>query len=150
MKTLNSKFPTPNLKGFTVIELMIAIFLLVVGIVGVVVVFPIGLDIGKASHMSSVATQLCQAQNEDTIAKSYDEITVGTVTEEYGTISGFGAYKRVAAVNYVYVDANKVLYPEQSSPSDTGIKKIEVQVFWRSLFGGVEKNVKLSNLISRR
>jgi len=139
-----------NLKSFTLIELMVAVFILTVAIVGVLAIFPLGLKTGKSGEMASLATQLAQAKIEEIISQSYGEILVGETTEEYGTISDFPSYKRQSKINYVYVDANKVLYPDQEAVSDSGVKKIEVKVFWKSPFAGLEKDIKIANLISKK
>lgn len=141
---------TANFKSFTLIELMVAVFILAVGITGILAIFPIGLDIGKSSQMTSVTAQLGQAKIEEIVSKSYSELLVASTTEDYGTISGFPSYKRQVSINYVYVDANKALYPDQSSASDTEIKKITVKVFWKSPLGVSEKNIKIESLISKR
>ncbi len=139
-----------SLTGFTLIELLMAISILMVGVVGILAMFPLGLDIGKSSQMASTAVQLGQAKMEDLISKPYDEILAATAAEDYGAIAGFSAYKRQTVVNYVFVDGNKKIYPEQSAETDTGIKKATVLVFWKSPFGGSEKNIAIASLISKK
>lgn len=134
-----------QLRGFTIIELLISIFVLTVGIVAVLYIFPLGTQIQKSSQMTTVAVQLSQGKIEETISKSYAEIITGIVEEDYGFISNFSSYKRKTEVSY-FDPGN----PPTPPASDLGIKKIQVTVFWRSPLGISEKEVKLITLIAKR
>lgn len=129
--------------SFTLIELIIAIFILAVGIVGVLQAFPIGTQVASMSKMATVATQLAQQKMEEIISKPYTDISSEATT----TLSSpFQAYSR--AVEVTCYDPNG----EGISPDcpDTGIKKIEVIVLWKSPLGPSQKEVKIASLISRR
>ncbi len=134
-------------KGFTLIEVLVAIFVLTVGIVAVLQAFPLGTYIQKSSQMTTVAIQLSQAKLEELISKSYDDslLFVGTTTESYGTVSGFSSYKRTTRINYY--DPNS---PSQIPVADLGIKKIEITVFWKSPLGVAEKEAKIATLFSQK
>jgi len=129
-------------QGFTLIELIIAIFVLAVGIVGVLYMFPMGTQIGKSAQMATTATQLGQAKIEELVSKSYGEVS--SSTEAYGKIPGFEAYKRITAVDY-YDPVNAI-----TTSSDTGIKKVAITVFWKSPLGVTEKSINLVSLIAKR
>lgn len=139
-----------SLKGFTLIEAIIAIFIITVGIVAVLQMFPLSIQQQKLAEMSTVASKLGQEKIEVIIAKSYNDILVGTTTEAYGQISGFTAFKRATAINCVNPDLQEV--PCNYSPTDdpNPIKKIEVIIFWKSPLGVTEKNLKTATLISKR
>ena len=134
-------------KGFTLIEVLVAIFVLTVGIVAVLQAFPLGTYIQKSSQMTTVAIQLSQAKLEELVSKSYDDslLSVGTTTESYGTVSGFSSYKRTTRINYY--DPNN---PSQIPVADLGIKKIEITVFWKSPLGVAEKEAKIATLFSQK
>lgn len=123
-------------------EAMVAVFVLTLGIVAVLHLFPLSLQTRKFSEMKTVASQLAQAKIEELAAVSYDDILVGTTTEPQLN-SPFEAYSRQLIVNYV--DANL-----QNSVSDTRLKKIEVTVFWSSSLSISDKSVNVINLISGR
>lgn len=131
-------------KSFTLIELLIAIFILAVGIVGILYMFPMGTRIGKSAQMASVATQLGQAKMEEIIFKSYNDIS--SSTEAYGEISDFEAYKRVTTASCFDPNGSDLT----PNCPDTGIKKIEVNVSWKSPFGVTEKSINLTSLIAKR
>ncbi len=134
-------------RGFTLIEVLAAVFVLAVGIVAVLQAFPLGTHIQKSSQMTTVAIQLSQARLEEIISKSYDDplLFVGTTTESYGTVSGFSSYKRTTRINYY--DPNN---PSQIPIADLGIKKIEITVFWKSPLGVSEKEAKIATLFSQK
>jgi len=132
-----------NMKGgFTLIETILAIFILVVGIVGVLAMFPVGIQIQNLAKMETVASRLAQAKIEEIIAKSYEEIV--TFCEGYGEIPNFEFYKRETRVNY-YDPVNST-----TSQIDLGIKEIDVKVFWKSGPGFSEKSITLKTLITKR
>ncbi len=131
-----------NKKGFTITEAMVAVFVLMLGIVAVLHLFPLSLQTRKFSEMKTVASQLAQAKIEELSANSYDDISVGTTTEVQ-LDSPFEGYSRQLVVNYV--DSNL-----QNSASDTGLKKIEVTVSWSSSLSISQKNVRVINLVAGR
>ena len=133
-----------NSKGFTLIELMVAIFILTAGIVAVLSAFPLGVRIGKSAEMTTVATQLGQAKMEEIISKSYGDISSGTTTEDYGEISDFPSYKRITQVSY-YDPVNST-----TTESDLRIKKIKVTVSWELLLGAYKPSIDVINLIAEQ
>lgn len=129
-------------KGFTIIEAMVSVFILTLGITAVLCLFPLSLQARKFSEMKTVATQLAQAEMEEVISLSYDNILIGTATES-PLDPPFGAYSRQMIVDYV--DSDLVI-----SAVDTGLKKIEVLVSWNSSLSISDKNVRIISLIANR
>ena len=130
--------------GFTLVELIIAIFILIVGIVAVFQSVPLGFKVGKSAQMTTVAAQLGQGEIEEIISKSYNEISIGTI----GKIPfdhPYDFYQR--EIRTSYVDPNNNL---QETGSDLGIKKIEITIFWKSPLGVSEKSFKIASLITKR
>ncbi len=136
------------MKGFTLIETMVAVFVLAVGIAGVLYMFPLGARLAKSGQMSSMATALAQAKMEEEISRSYDELSVATTTEAYGFDETLPAFKR--ETNIVCVDPNLNLSEVVDCSPDPGIKKIKVTVFWKSPLGVSEKSINLVSLIAKR
>ena len=130
-------------KGFTIIELLVAIFVLVVGIVGVLNAFPLGVQVEKSAQMATIATQLSQAKMEEIISKSFTDISSES---KQPLASPFSAYSR--EVEVVCYDPNGVTLPPDCP--DTGIKKIKVTVSWKSPLGVSTKKVELFSLITKR
>lgn len=131
--------------GFTLIELMVAIFVLTVGIVAVLQAFPFGTSIQKSSEMNTVALELCQAKIEENISKAYEEVLPGVSEEPYGFETSSPAFKRKTTI--IFFDPQN---PATPPSQDLGIKKVQVSVFWRSPLSVSEKEVKLATLITKR
>ena len=127
------------------IEVLIAVFVLSVGIVAVLQAFPLGTRIQKSSQMVTIASQLAQAKMEETISQSYSSILIETSQEPYGFDSSFLPFRRETEITYF--DPNN---PGVSPESDLGIKKVEITVFWYSLLGASEKEVKIANFIAKK
>jgi len=129
--------------GFTLIELIVAIFILALGITAVFAVFPLGIQIVKFSKMTTTATYLGGAKIEEIISKPYNEI----YSESKQALGPpFNAYSRETEVTCF--DPNDSLSP--NCPDDTEIKMVKVTVFWRSSLGITERTIELQTLISKK
>jgi len=107
-----------NRRGFTLIEIMVAITLLSVGLLGMA-----GLTVGimrgnSLSNQVTTATALAQAKMEDIKRVGYSRATGGKSTEDYNNISGYPLYKRVTDV---FVDTPEL-----------GMKTVTITVSWDS------------------
>jgi len=139
------------MKGFTLVEILIAIFVLSVGIVAVLYMFPMGLEVGKSSQMTTIASQLARAKMEEVMSKSYSELSAGTSTENYGgEISNFPAYKRVTGITCLNTDFQPAGCDYDPTNNPNPLKKIKVTVFWKSALGTSEKNLEVASLISKK
>lgn len=123
------------MKGFTLIETILAIFILVAGIVGVLGLFSLGVQTQSWAKMSSISLGLAQSKLEELASLPYSEID--SMSEDYGQISGFESYKRQTQVAY-WDPVNST-----TSQTDLGIKRIKVIVFWDS----DQKSTELLTLI---
>jgi len=112
------------MRGFTLIEVLITIFILAVGMAGVLGAFALGVQTQSKAKMNTVALGLAQAKIEELASLSYSEIA--SFTEDYGEISGFQSYKRETEVAF-WDPANST-----TSQTDLGIKRARVTVLWDS------------------
>lgn len=128
--------------GFTILEAMIAISILVIGIVAVLQIFPLALNIEKLNQMETQAVFLAQEKIEEKASWSYQDIQVTTETEN-SLPSPFERFSRETKV--IYVDSNLA-----TTTSDLGLKKIEVTVQWQSPLRLGEKSVNLITLIAEK
>ena len=141
----------PSAKGITLIETIIAVSILTLGIIGVLQAFPLGVHLTKTAQMATIATQLSQAKIEEEISRHYNEISLATITENYGEIPNFTAYKRITRTSCVRASdlmAADCDYDPTSDPYP--MKKIEVTVYWRSSLGITEKNISLMGLVAQK
>lgn len=134
-----------SLGGFSLIEVLITVFVLSVALVGVLAMFSLGIRVEKSAKMTSIASYLAQSKLEEIIAKPYDEISLGSFIEPYEFDPDFPSYRRETEINYV--DPSQDLSP---TTSDLGIKKVEMTVFWKFLGQSSEKEIKIFTLISER
>ncbi len=107
-----------NQRGFTLIEIMVAVTLLSVGLLGMA-----GLTVGimrsnSLSNQVTTATALAQAKMEDIKRVGYSGVAEGKSTDDYNDISGYPLYKRVTDVDV-------------ESP-DPGMKTVTITVSWDS------------------
>ncbi|MCX6784807.1 MAG: prepilin-type N-terminal cleavage/methylation domain-containing protein [Candidatus Komeilibacteria bacterium] len=106
--------------GFTLIETLVALFVLSLGLLAVLMVFPF---ISKQLNLAEQTTQasfLAQAKIENLISQPYEQVAIGQ-TNENSLPGNFATFKRLVTITYVDADLN----PAQN---DTGLKKIVVTV----------------------
>jgi len=129
-------------KGFTLIEALIAIFVLTIGISAVLTMFPFGLQVGNFSQMTTMASQLAQAKTEEIVSKSYSDISLGTIIED-PLDSPFESFSRETEVTYV--DSSL-----EYSAVETGLKKVKITVSFNSSLKISKKSVEIITLIAER
>lgn len=141
------------MKGFTIIEIIVAVFILVIGIVAVLNMFPLGIQVAKLSQMASLATQLGQTKMEEMLSKPYDDsaLAVGTTTEDYGSIVDFASHKRETEISCVRrLDLSEVACDYDAFNDPHPLKKIDITVSWKSSFGGIERSINLVTLLAKK
>jgi len=131
----------PNI-GFTFLEVIIAISVLIIGIVATLQVFPLALNIEKLNQMETQAIFLAQEKIEEKISNPYQDIEVITEIED-SLPSPFEKFSRETKI--IYVDSDLA-----TTTPDLGFKKIEVTVRWRSPLRIKEKSVNLITLIAEK
>lgn len=109
-----------NDNGFTLIEVLIAIVILSVGLLGMASLTVGIINGNKFSNDMTTATTLAQDKMEDVRRQGYSgtPATTTTDTEDYSAITGYAAYKRVTVTT---VDSPAV-----------GMKAITVTTYWDS------------------
>lgn len=145
-------FQKDKKRGFTLVETIIAVFVLVIGIVGVLQAYPLGIKTNRFGKMATMATQLAQAEIEQKFAKSYSELLIGTLTEDYGAITDFENHKRATEISCVNSsDLAEVACNYDAANDPFPMKKVEVTVSWKSsLLGITERDVTLVTLFGRK
>ena len=107
-------------EGFTLIEILIAMLILSVGILGMAALTVGIINGNKLSNNLSAATTLAQDKMEDVRRLGYTgtSATTATDTENYSSITGYATFKRVVVTT---VD----------SPAP-GMKTITITTYWDS------------------
>lgn len=133
--------------GFTLLEVMLAIAILLIGIVALTKIFPLSLKIDRAAEQSTVAANLAQAKVEEVFSDNYDSVGLGIIEIKHrlsaDPTNPFYAYQRETIAQYVDGDLNV-------TGADNGLKKITVTVFWQAPLLGAEKNWQAVILIAKK
>jgi type IV pilus assembly protein PilV len=107
-----------NNNGFTLIEVLVAMVILSVGLLGTAALITGIINGNKVSNRISTATTCAQDKMEKIRRVGYDDAENESGTEDYGNISTYLLYKRITGV----VAGNPA----------AGMKKITVTVYWDS------------------
>ena len=130
--------------AFTMIEIIVAAFVVCVGVAGAAAVFPYGMKLVKTAAISNQAGQLCKERIEELDSYSYDSILPG-YSSENPLPPPFSQFLRETRVSYI--DPSSGL---SEVSDDLGIKKIEVSVSWKSFFSAGNKNITITTLVSEK
>ena len=141
-----SKSKTDN-RGFSLLEALLAIAVILVGILAIVKIFPLAFQVSQAAAKATIATNLAQAKIEEIFYLDYDNITLGALEAKHrlsaDPANPFYYYQRQTVAKYVDGNLNY-------SATDTGLKKITATVYWRSPILKNEKNLEIKILISKK
>jgi len=115
-------------RGFTILELLIALSLFLIGMVSILEIFPVDRNLLNQTMHSTQASFLAQEQMEQVVATPYSSLTVGTylpnavVTTD--TTSPYSIYSRQVTVDYI--NSSYAV-----SGTDTGLKRVTVTISWQ-------------------
>lgn len=145
-------FKKEKISAFTIIESLVAIFIVTVGFVTVTQIFPLNLKVDKSSEMKTKAIQLAQGKIEELNSKSYDEVNCAGVappcTETENQTPEDAQFKRVTSIKFT--DPQNSFQEPSPTSTDTEIKKIGITIYWNSATGSGQDSINISTLISRR
>ena len=118
MKSMNfmNMFNTRNNNGFTLIEVLVAMVILSVGLLGTAALITGIINSNKVSNRISTAITSAQDKMEEIRGVGYDDAENESGTENYGNISNYLLYKRITGV----VAGNPA----------AGMKTVTVFVYW--------------------
>lgn len=140
--SIKNMFKQKNKKnaGFTLIEVIVAVIVLMIGVLGISFFFANSSHLTRLASNTSIASNLDQGLIEQEKAKSYGELTVGNGSVQpvsTDTTSPFSKFTK--QINISLVDSN--LNP---SSTDIGLKKIDCFIYWQE--GTEQRNVSMSTL----
>jgi type IV pilus assembly protein PilV len=115
-----------NNRGFTLIEVLVAMVILSVGLLGTAALITGIINNNQLSNKMSTATVLAQDKMEDIRRLEYSGMPTSdtTTTELYNSITNYSLYKRVT-------------FTDVANPA-AGMKTITVTVYWDSDAHSVE------------
>jgi len=109
-----------NNSGFTLIEVLVAMVILSIGLLGTAALITGIINGNKVSNRITTATTCAQDEMEDVRRLGYSGMPASdtTTTEPYNSIANYPLYKRVA-------------FTDVDNPA-AGMKTVSVTVFWDS------------------
>jgi Tfp pilus assembly protein PilV len=134
-------------KGFTFVELLVALSLFMVGMVSILVIFPLDRRYLAQSAYATQAVSLAQEKIEQVRALSYDDLTIGTY-EAKATVSSTSGDQLVQfsrATTVTLLDANRAVVSPQDSAHDVGLKEVDVTVYWSE--NGISRQYTLTTYV---
>jgi len=126
--------------AITLIEVLLAIFILEIGLLGIASFYASSSKIVKTARNETLAANLANGILDSQLAIAYDNLIVGAGSKtRYTDDVGSPFYDWQKKVDISYVDANLV-----EQPSETHMKKITVTVYWQE--GGNEKSFQTASI----
>lgn len=134
-------------QGFTLIEVIAAMSIFTVIMLGLTSAFLYSFRVNATSADQTIAAYAAQAQMEMMLSNAYDTIPTGTIEPKARLSASADHYLypfwRETVVSYV-TDALS------NSAAETGMKRIDVTVFWQDELSSTEKSYTLTTLSSSR
>lgn len=129
----NSKIIKKIRKAFTLVEVILAIFILEIGLLGIAGFYAYSFQITKIARNETTAANLAQGVLDEQIAKNYDDPTLmptpgGGTKIAYSDDPAFANFKK--QVDIAYIDSNLAV-----QTTDTHMKKIVVTIYWQEVGG---------------
>jgi len=141
-------------KGFSLAEAILAMFVLLIGVLAVLQLFPAGIKLSAASRYKTIAANVAQAKMEEIYSLPYDELISTRIsdgspqrintdpTSPYYGKSQYDRFKRSVTVQSI----NGQLTPVADAQDDD-MTQIIVRVYWTE--NNQQKKVELATIISK-
>jgi len=136
-----------NQQGLSLIEMVVAIFILTLAFIALSQAFPTGLAINKRASNTTIASYLAQEKIEELHSLKYINIATGTIETKHRLAT--------SSVNYLYyfqretevscVDGNL-----DATTTDSGLKKLSATIYYTDSVSKTEREYNITTLISKR
>jgi len=120
--------PLHTQHGFTLIEMLIAIVVLAIGMLGLARMTMATISVHTATERLARASALLQDSMERIKHAGYGGATPGTVTDAYGALS---SYSTSGGTTFNYSSYKRVTSIVANTPA-TNMKTVTVTVFWQN------------------
>lgn len=134
-------------RGFTIIEILVAITVFGIGVLGIAGFFITASQIVRSASNTTIASNLASGFIDEELSTAYDQLTPGTgtpalVSEDQS--SPFYNFQK--QINISCIDINLAITDCTATPSP--LKKIDVFIYWQERGNG--KNIQMSTLKNKR
>lgn len=129
-------------KAFTLVEIMLAVFILEIGLLGVAGFYAKSLNISRTARNETTAANLAAGLLDEQSANNYSNLAVGEGTKTaYSTEinNPFSNFSKKVDIAYI----NTSLVASYAEP-DTNMKKITATVYWQE--NGAERNFQIATI----
>lgn len=136
---INRKVKHRSKDGFTLIEILFALFVFAVGVLSVVWVAAHSLEESRKTHLSTVATSLAQQKIEQLRNADYFELTSGQDEDDEGSEIVLDEYGQPGGIfhrNWTVVEDDPMV----------GTKTITVYVTWEE---AEERTISMATIVAR-
>ncbi len=138
LTNLSTQINTYNLRGFlnnkirrkafTLVEILLAVFILEIGLLGVAGFYAKSLNISKTARNETTASNLASGLLDEQLENNYSNLSVGEGTKtRYSSDSNDPFYNWHQKTDIAYIDSN--LSASYSEP-DTNMKKVTITIYW--------------------
>lgn len=139
--------PPKLCRGFSLLEIMVAILILGSTFIGLISAFPYAMSIIKSAESETHAAYLAQEKIEGLYEAKYADVNVGVIeTKQRLGSAGSYLYFFQRQTEVYYVDSN-IENPSENPADDIGIKKITVSVYYTNSLSKTEKTYTLNSII---
>jgi len=115
-------------KAFTLIEILLAVFVLEIGLLGIASFYTYSFKITKTARNETIAANLASGLLDEVLENSYPNMVVGEGNKtayEATPNSPFANFQK--KIDIAYIDSN---LSASYLPPDTNMKKITVTIYW--------------------
>lgn len=129
-------------KAFTLVEILLAVFILEIGLLGVAGFYAKSLNISRSARNETTAANLAAGLLDEQSANNYSNLAVGEGTKTaYSTEinNPFSNFSKKVDIAYI----NTSLVASYAEP-DTNMKKITATVYWQE--NGAERNFQMATI----
>ena len=145
MLKFNKQFKE-EIGGFSLVEVIVAMSILMIAFIGLVQSFPLGNSVNDSAQKKTSASYLAQEKIENLYSIGYDNIATGTIEAKHRLSSDKSdflyKYQRETEVNYMDENLNV-------SSSDTGLKRITTRIYFLNTLTKEEENIIMNTLIGK-
>ena len=133
-----------SIRGFSLIEIMVAILIIGTTFIGLLQAFPYAMKINKTAENQTIASYLAQAKLEELNQLDYEDVATTTIEVKHplgATNTPLYTFQRETVATYV--DGNM-----QDSAIDLDLKKITTTVYYTGSLSKTERSYIMQTLIA--
>ncbi len=132
-----------TVRGFSIIEVMVAVTILVVGVLGVARILPFEIQISRSAENRTVAAHRAQSIIEEMLNTAYGSLNEGSFVSVATPESPDDIFAQNATVSCIDEDLVTI-----SCAGDIGLKQVSVTITWQNKPNGPTEDYTLVTLTS--